>query len=98
MMHAQRFFCLGALVLIASSLLLVALDRVVMPGTDHSSGECVICRFASCLTTTVMPPPVLLFGPTASVGWMQHELPRVAYAQLSHRPFSARSPPASRPV
>jgi hypothetical protein len=93
-MQPQRLLCIVALLLLAASLVLVAADPILFPDTEHKPGECPICSWASCLATSLLPAVVLLIGHLSVSRWVLHAPARVWYAAFSHRPFSARSPPA----
>lgn len=94
-MHAHRVYCIAALVLMAASLLAVALDPVVLPDVEHKPGVCPICNWASSLASAAVPQ-VVLWVDQAHGYWTPNERPCVFSAALSARPFSARGPPAFR--
>lgn len=94
-MHAQRFFCIAALVLFAASLVLVATDQVVMRGTEHQPGQCPVCSWANCLATAVLPA-IAVWLAEQTVDRPPHEPVRILAAEFIRPSSRSRAPPASR--
>lgn len=92
-MHRHREYCIAALVLMAASLLMVALDRVVLPQVEHKPGSCPICSWANSLASAAVPPVVIWVVETHHC-WTPNERPYVVCAACPSRPFFARGPPA----
>ena len=95
-MRFHRAYCIAALVLLAASLLLVAIDGLAGPAEKHGPGNCPICTWASCLATAEVPERVLWTEP-ATLRWAPEDPVCVARAEFLWRPFSARSPPRLAP-
>jgi len=91
-MRAQKVFCFVALVLMAASLVAVALDQGVPSRVDHRPGNCPICSWASSLSSSVVPIPVLPIESTAH-SWTPQEPPPISWTGPPHRAFAARAPP-----
>ena len=91
-MRAQKVFCFVALVLMAASLVAVALDRSVFSPVDHRPGDCPICSWASSLSSSVVPVLVLPIESTAH-SWTAQESPPISCAEPLYRAFAARAPP-----
>jgi hypothetical protein len=94
-MSRPRVYCIGALVLLVASLLLVALDPILLPGVDHQAGNCPICSWAVGLASSVVPEAVsgieLVFG-----FWVSPDSPPAVVHQSASGLFQARAPPTQQ--
>jgi hypothetical protein len=91
-MRAQKVVRIAALVLMAASLIAVALDETIFPGADHRPGNCPVCSWANSLSSSVVP---VLVRPVESTprSWMAQDPSPVFCNESPHRAFAARAPP-----
>jgi hypothetical protein len=93
MMRAQKALHFLALILMVASLVVVALDHVVLPQLSHNPTNCPICRLGHILVSSALPGCVYPIKITA-LSWFPQEPVLLFCDKPLHAPFSARAPPS----